>query len=246
MPNVVNSSHSFENLVSAIESSSANVIEPNIGAEYKLGNSYFTVLGPVKYDDKELNNNSVVIKLSCGANSALFTGDCEKDEENDIISAGSDISADILKIGHHGSASSTSADFLNEVDPKIAVICVGSDNSYGHPANKTLSSLSGRTVYRTDINGDIIVTMTGNDYFVMTAKTADNSTAQKSVSNKAPVNSSVAAIGTYILNTANKKVHLPKCSAVNIMSDKNKQSYSGSISYLTAKGYTACGICRPF
>lgn len=96
-----------------------------------------TILGPVAdYDD--LNLTSVVCRVDAGDRSFLFTGDMEKKAENDLIAAGADLSADVLKVGHHGASTSSTADFLAEVDPVCSVISVGEGNSYGHPTAATL------------------------------------------------------------------------------------------------------------
>ena len=88
-------------------------------------------------------------------------GDAETPVENDILSSGVNVKSDVLKIGHHGSTTSTGADFLSAVSPKAAVICVGADNSYGHPAQATLDKLAGVPVWRTDKNGTVIAMTDG-------------------------------------------------------------------------------------
>lgn len=236
MPNVVNNSKCFENLLNSIEKSKANVIETKPDNTYNLGKSKFTVAGPVKYDNDNQNNNSAVIKLTYGNNSVLLTGDAENEEENDILASKIDISADILKVGHHGSSTSTSTRFLNMVNPNTAIICVGKDNKYGHPTEKTLNTLKDKTIYRTDLNGNIMVTMTGNDTFVSTSKTSNNNISTNTIN----------ISETYILNTNTHKVHLPNCMHAKNMSDKNKQVYTGSPKDLKSKGYTACQNCKPF
>lgn len=119
-----------------------------------------TAVAPSKsYDD--LNNQSIVIRLTYGKSSFLFTGDAEEESENDITST---VSADVLKVGHHGSRTSTSQSFLERVDPMYAVISCGSDNKYGHPHAETLETLENDsvTVYRTDTMGTLICRTNGN------------------------------------------------------------------------------------
>lgn len=103
-----------------------------------------------KYDG--LNSYSIVTKLTYGQKSFLFTGDAEKDSENEMVELGYDLKSDVLKCGHHGSDTSTSDVFLNAVAPVYAVISCGVDNDYGHPHEETLERLemAGATVYRTD------------------------------------------------------------------------------------------------
>lgn len=106
---------------------------------------------------KDENDNSIVIRLKYYRNSVLFMGDCGFDCEQSIMDSGMKVSADIIKIGHHGSGYSSSANFLDAVKPKYAVISVGAGNSYGHPTNQTLARLAQRNikVYRTDMNGTV-------------------------------------------------------------------------------------------
>ncbi len=272
MPNVAATTKTYESLLTAVKNSNANVIEPVVGNTYNLGNSAFTILAPTSYSD-ELNNNSVGIKLEYGAESIVMAGDAETEAESDILKTGINIDADVLKVGHHGSNTSTSQSFLDSVSPEIAVICVGQGNSYGHPTEATLEKLKNIDLYRTDINGDILVTFTGNSINVAAKKgntanetasaaaqtnTANisqtNSAADKSQTNSNNTNTlqntssaaSQSATGTYILNTNSKKVHLPSCSSVSKMSSKNKESFTGDVSSLVSQGYTACKVCNPF
>lgn len=135
----------------------------------------FEVLAPVKvYDD--LNNYSVVIKLTYGTTSYLFTGDAEKEAELDILENGADVDADVLKVGHHGSSTSSCDEFYEAVSPEICVIQCGEGNSYGHPHKETIDTInsSGAKVYRNDTDGTVIVYSDGDEIFVKTSK--ENST----------------------------------------------------------------------
>jgi competence protein ComEC len=105
----------------------------------------------------------LVLSVSYGATRLLFTGDMESDAEADLLDSGADLKADLLKVGHHGSDTSTSYRFLYEVAPEYAVISVGEDNKYGHPTNEALEAYAsvGATVYRTDELGTIVFTSDG-------------------------------------------------------------------------------------
>jgi len=96
-----------------------------------------------------------VEKLTCGQNKILLTGDAEKKTEDQLINKQVDLSAQILQVGHHGSKTSTSAEFIRAVDPKIAVIQVGKNNRYGHPHQEVLDRLKNIKIFRTDLDGDI-------------------------------------------------------------------------------------------
>src|SRR5450759_2058289 len=127
------------------------------------GNSYFT-------DD--LNQNSIVLKITDGTVSFLLTGDAGIEAENEIMKAGYNVNADILKVGHHGSRTSSSASFINAVSPTVSVIEVGAGNDYGHPHKETLDRLQKVSkVYRTDLDGTITITTDGSKYTVTTQKT---------------------------------------------------------------------------
>lgn len=106
---------------------------------------------------KNTNNTSIIIKLVFGENSFLFTGDIYKSIERDLIEKRIEINVDVLKVGHHGSKTSSAEEFIKEVSPKIAVISAGRDNRYGHPYEETLEILEkyGTKILRTDLNGDI-------------------------------------------------------------------------------------------
>ena len=158
----------YENLLTALEQSpETEVIPAQPGDRYSLGDGVtLTILGPVAdYDD--LNLTSVVCRVDAGDRSFLFTGDMEKKAENDLIAAGADLSADVLKVGHHGASTSSTADFLTEVDPVCSVISVGEGNSYGHPTAATLERLNEYgPVYRTDLLGEIRITTDGVSLWV--------------------------------------------------------------------------------
>lgn len=130
--------------------------------------SWMTILHPAQpppFNDP--NNNSIVVKLQVNTVSFLFTGDAEKEAEQSILNAQVDIKSTILKIGHHGSETSTTIDFLRVVNPKVAVISVGKNN-WGHPNPETLNRLAtqGVDVYRTDIDGTVIITTNGTNYAI--------------------------------------------------------------------------------
>ena len=152
----------FRNLVKSLSTRDVSITVPEAGTEFPLGSARVRVLGPVKkYSDT--NNTSLVLAVDYGETTFLFTGDMELEAENDLVESGCDLSADVLKVGHHGSSSGTGYRFLREVMPQYAVISVGEGNSYGHPHEAPLSRLSdaGATVYRTDHSGTIIARSDG-------------------------------------------------------------------------------------
>ena len=152
-------SKAFSDFKEKAEDQGVELEVPEPGDEYILGGCSITVLGPDEIGDDE-NNNSIVLKLEYGDTSFLFTGDAESSEEKQLLEDwGSKLRSDVLKVGHHGSETSSSYSFLREVMPEYAIISVGKGNSYGHPDENTLSRLSdaGASIYRTDENGTIKV-----------------------------------------------------------------------------------------
>ena len=148
----------YQKLLDGIYAKGLEITTPEAGYSFTLGDASVQVLGPITESSDDKNNTSIVLKLVDGENSFLFTGDAEREEEQDILNAGYDLSADVLKVGHHGSNSSTTYPFLREVMPSYAVISVGKDNSYGHPTEEVLSRLrdAEAEVHRTDLQGHIV------------------------------------------------------------------------------------------
>ena len=173
MPDVSQTTYTFESVLDALERKNIYFETPKEDNSYKFGNSSFTVLS-VGTDSTDLNNTSIVLKLTYGNNSFLFTGDATSSVERKILDK--DISADVLKVGHHGSQYSSSANFLKAVYPKYAVIPVGKNNEYGHPKSITLNKLKkiNAKIYRTDKDGTIICTSDGNNISFISMETDTN------------------------------------------------------------------------
>lgn len=136
---------------------------PMIGEKLLLGDVQLQLLGPISKDYVDLNNTSLVIMATYENNKFLFTGDMRWEAEKELVEAGTDLKADVLKVGHHGSYTSSSYLFLREVMPEFAVISCGRNNEYGHPHTEPMSRLrdAGITIYRTDQMGTIIATSDG-------------------------------------------------------------------------------------
>ena len=160
MPNAVHNSYTFENLIGVIEKENIdlNVAEKGVSI-LKSGPISIDIISSCG-EEAELNNSSAVVRIVYGETSFLFMGDAEKEIEEQIINSGEDINIDVLKVGHHGSDSSSSEKFIDITSPGVAVISCGKDNMYGHPDNKVLSLLDENEVkiYRTDEVGTIRVT----------------------------------------------------------------------------------------
>ncbi|KXS45492.1 MAG: beta-lactamase domain-containing protein [Candidatus Frackibacter sp. T328-2] len=165
MPNITHTSQTFEDVLRAIKIKGKKI---NTAKEYVTildeGNIKAEILSPVTNNYDDLNNWSAVIKLTYNSTSFLFMGDAEHIVENQLLRLGTELNTDVLKVGHHGSYSSTTNTFLNYVSPKYTVISVGKYNTYGHPSSTVLNRLQryGVKTYRTDKQGTIIATSNGN------------------------------------------------------------------------------------
>ena len=150
-------SRAFESLVKYANKQGVELTVPTVGDVFSVGSAKVQILSPA-YIYADTNDTSIVAKIVYGRTSFMFTGDAGWEPEHDMVDSGYDLSATLLKVGHHGSDTSTSYVFLREIMPQYAVISVGEDNSYGHPTDNVLSRLrdADTTVYRTDLHGDII------------------------------------------------------------------------------------------
>ncbi|APM38353.1 ComEC/Rec2 family competence protein [Clostridium kluyveri] len=156
----------FENMITELKSKNMKIDVPKPGMQLDLGeNTKAEILAPNSDRYEDTNNYSIVLKISYGNTKFLFTGDAEKLSEREILDKNYDISADVLKLGHHGSSTSTTDEFLDKVSPEIAIISCGADNKYGHPHKETLRKLKKRNIriYRTDIDGNIVLISDGKN-----------------------------------------------------------------------------------
>lgn len=161
----------YTRLLKAVERNNISLEYAEAGKEYSLEKGTIKLLSPINNYDN-LNNYSVVAKFVYINTSFLFTGDIEAEAETDIVNSGAELTADVLKVAHHGSGSSSQKSFLNAVNPKYAVIEAGSPNDYGHPEEKIVSRLEnmGIAVYRTDLHGNIVFITDGENYKIITGK----------------------------------------------------------------------------
>lgn len=163
MPKAMSTTKTFEDVLKAISNKGLKVNTPIPGTNINLGSAVFTILAPNSERYESTNNYSIVIKLTNGKNSFLFTGDAESISEKEMLAKGFDLYAEVLKVGHHGSTTSTTKEFLDMVNPRYAIISVGKDNQYGHPHKEILDRLRKKNiiVYRTDESGTIIASSDG-------------------------------------------------------------------------------------
>lgn len=161
-PKVSHTTQTFKDFLLAVKNEGLTIKEAKAGVKLTMSGVTSKFVGPVKTYGDDLNNWSAVLHLTYGKNTFLFTGDAESKSESDMIKSKQTLKADVLKVGHHGSNSSTSATFLKAVAPKYAVISVGK-NSYGHPTKQILDRLKSAklTTYRSDLNGTVTAVSDG-------------------------------------------------------------------------------------
>lgn len=231
---------------------------PSVGDTYTLGSATIDILGVNSSTDT--NNTSIVLMITYGETKFLFTGDAEREAEQVILESGADLSCDVLKVGHHGSDTSTSYVWLNEIMPEYAVISVGKDNSYGHPTDAVLSRLRDAEVktYRTDLNGDIYATSDGKTVTITTDKTASDddiftegqipTEPPTEPPTEAPTDAPVVdtpATRDWVINTNTGKFHYPSCSSAKKIKSSNRWDYNGTRDDVVGMGYSPCGNCHP-
>lgn len=174
-PKVITSSTTFENMISALvdKNLKINVLKKGVKGIDLGKNTEIEVFSPLEnISSDNLNDYSPIIKITFFNNSFLFTGDAEISTEDTVLSQNNNLNCDILKVGHHGSSTSTSTDFLISTNPSVAIISVGKNNSYGHPTSETLSLLNSYNIraIRTDINGTVIAISDGKNINISTVK----------------------------------------------------------------------------
>lgn len=173
MSNKLSTTKTFMDVLDALDGRNLKYTVPNKGDMLKLGDANIKVIYPG--DDKSnINDSSIVLKITYGKNSFLLTGDATSNVERKIYNE--DIKSDVLKVAHHGSSYSSTDVFLDKVKPYYAVISVGKNNIYNHPSNKTLEKLNKRNikVYRTDLDGTIVFISDGDNLSVKALKTDTN------------------------------------------------------------------------
>lgn len=173
MPKVTANTEIFKSLLTEINNKGLKIKQAKAGVDIINSQDlkfYILAPGSDKYD--EINEYSIVAKLTYKNNSYLFTGDSEKVSESEMIKSGYDLKADVLKVAHHGGSTSSTTDFLKQVSPKYSVISVGKDNIYGHPHKELIERLTKAktSILRTDQHGNILITTDGKEISVKTSK----------------------------------------------------------------------------
>jgi len=264
MPNKEHTTKTFEHLIDALTSKNVDTYIAKAGVDMiNIQGLSATILSPISTYGSNLNDWSAVVMVKFKDTSFLFMGDAEGRVEGQL----SNVNADVLKVGHHGSDTSSSMSFLNKVKPKHSIITVGTGNTYGHPTQSTLDNLAsiGSKVYRTDLQGAIIVRSDGKNITVdkePVGSVAINpiptpspkpqptpTPAPTPIPQPEPAPSTTPAPSTvseepvvgsivYITDTGTK-YHNGGCRHVN------KSKIEILLSEAKSQGYEPCGVCKP-
>lgn len=244
-------SEAFHDFVKYAQTNGPGITVPKAHEIYSLGSAEVEILG--LNAGTETNDSSIVLSVQYMDTTFLFTGDAEREAEQALLNDPLvNLSSYVLKVGHHGSNSSTTYPFLREIMPTYAVISCGKDNSYGHPTDGTLSRLRDADVkvLRTDLHGDITFAYEDGSWYLITDREA-GSDAVMTPGGKQAVTPAVTAAPAptgmdYIGNKNTMKFHYPNCSGVKRMSEKNKVFfYNATREEILGKGYAPCGLCNP-
>ncbi len=233
MPAKASATATYEKLLRAIKDKGLKIQRAKAGKVITSGEDFSVeILSPIKDDyGDNMNLYSVIISLVYRERSFLFLGDAEKENEEEIRG----VKADFVKVGHHGSHTSSSSEFVRRTGAKYAVISVGKDNSYNLPKDEIISrwQKAGAVIYRTDETGSVIAACDGKDIQIVGASKAEELSPKP------------APQSEWVLNISSKKIHRADCSSVKSIKDENKELSSESIEQLLDKGYTACKNCDP-
>lgn len=228
LPDVVVNTATYRDVLEAMEYKNCESTVPQVGETYDLGEAFFTIIAPNEDDyGDNINNYSVGIRLVHGENAFIFTGDAEIQAEEDMLGNGIPLDADVLKVGHHGSHDASSAEFVEAVSPKYAVISCGKENDYGHPHKETLAILedAGAEVFRTDEMGNIIAISDGTD---LTWNTEMEDVWQGDY---------------YVGNKNNRKLHRSTCSS--LPKERNQVIFESKEEAVKAGFTDFCSGCKP-
>ncbi len=247
IPEKSHTSQVFENMLNAIEDNNITLIPAKSGVNiFKDGNLQADILAPVGSSYSDLNEWSAVVKITYGKTELLYMGDATSRNESEIISSGASVEADILKVGHHGSETSSSSSFIRAVSPKHAVISCGINNQYGHPDSSTLAVLNsnGAKIYRTDEVGTIIITADSEENISIDKKASnikENAPPSQSIKEEAeqerPSTTENQSVTVYRTKTG-KKYHRDGCSYL-------KSRIETTVAEAASMGLTPCSRCQP-
>lgn len=237
----------YASYLAAAKDSGAEIIYPQQGETYALGEAAVTVVGPASYENESENDCSVAVRITYGITSYLICGDAQEQEETDILNSGLELASDVYVVNHHGSAQSSGFYFLNAVKPVYALLSCSADNSYGHPAAEAMQRLDneGVSLYRTDRQGTVTAYSDGTGLWFDQEPCNDFSARDADTGEEQDISGSGDTGVTYVCNLNSKKFHYAYCESVNKMKESNKKITNESRESLIAQGYVPCKNCNP-
>lgn len=256
MPKISHTSVTFENMLNALKQNNIGINTAKTGVSLlDIPDLKIDIIAPNTENYDDLNNYSAVVKIKFKNNSFLFMGDAERISENEI-NAG--VAADVIKIGHHGSNSSSQPSFISKVSPKHAIISCGTGNSYGHPHAETMKTLqsSGTKIYRTDESGTIIVSSSGNEITVNKKASAIKPNAPPKATTNSENKSSNSSSSSSSVKKNNNSGNTEPTKTTVYITKTGKKYHRGNCSYLrkskipislseARQGYGPCSKCNP-
>ncbi|WP_053220098.1 MBL fold metallo-hydrolase [Virgibacillus senegalensis] len=231
-------SGTYRRVLEAIDADQTGYDEPRMGDVFDIGDLQVQVLYPASISG-EVNKESLAFKMSYGEIDFIFTGDAESAQEQEMIGSGTDLDAEVLQLGHHGSKTSTSKAFLEEVSPETAIYSAGKDNQYGHPHQEVVDRIEefGADLFGTDAHGTIMVTTDGKSYQVTTHENGniepgqpesdqEESNQDQTDSNESPQNSngSCIEVNSADMETMQEIIHIGPDRAQEIIDLRPFQS----------------------
>ena len=252
MPDLEKKTNTYEEVIRVIQDKNQKVTHPIVGETYALGEAEFTVVCPqgTDYGDNS-NNYSIGLRLKFGENYFLFTGDAEEESEQEMLTSGMELSADVFKAAHHGSDTANTEEFLKEVNPRAVVVSCGEGNSYGHPRAAVMNELRQMSVdiYRTDEQGTIVAYSDGKNITWncsgseswKAGEPTGSSMIQESQLREEPEKEETA----YVLNLNTGKFHKISCGSVEQISEENREYTNKSREEMIEEGYEPCKRCNP-
>ena len=248
LPQTGHTTKTYEAVLKAIAEKNIPMTNAKPGDLFALGKAQIQVVAPNSAAYSNLNDYSVVLLLEFGKTTFLFTGDADVKSENEQLANGLTLKADVLKVGHHGSRTSSAQKYLNAASPTYAVISCGQGNTYGHPHSEAMKRLNGMNVeiYRTDENGTVVFNTDGENITVKAARepgttpqpiiTEQNATQTTVITPLNPYSS------PYIGNKNSKTFHLATCRS---LPQEQNRFYFETYDEAIDTGYTPCSSCKP-
>lgn len=245
-PDYTTETNIYKSYLQVMASKQYEQVTPEPGSTFALGDAVITILGPIGNTYEKANDYSIILRIDHGDDSVLITGDAEYKSEQELVQSGANLSCDIYVAGHHGSASSSSFEFLEQALPESVVISCAENSSYGHPHEETMEKFIAleADLYRTDKQGTITATSDGSGFQWSTEPCEDTSYGGE----ESPAQTEAALEDFYVVNLSSGKIHRPSCSGVETMSPENRKDYAGlSVTEILTKDhdYTTCKRCNP-